>query len=46
MISILPPSSEYAQVINTGDYDLRRPVEKHRKEKKKSTIEKKLRKGE
>lgn len=45
-ISILPPSSEYAQVINTGDYDLRRPVEIHRKEKKKSTIEKKLRKGE
>lgn len=32
-ISALPPSAEYAQVINTTEYDLKRPLETYSKEK-------------
>lgn len=37
-ISILPPSVEYAQVFNTNDYELKRPLETYRKEKRKATV--------
>lgn len=43
-VSILPPSAEYAQIFNTSDYELKRPVETYKKEKKKAVAEKQLHK--
>lgn len=37
-LSILPPSAEYAQVFNTNDYELKRPLETYKKEKRKATV--------
>lgn len=39
-ISILPPAVEYAQVFNTSDYVLKKPLETYKKEKRRSTAEK------
>lgn len=41
-VSILPPTPEYAQVFNTSDYELRRSVDIHKKEKKKTVSQKQL----
>lgn len=41
-ISVLPPLMEYAQVFNTSDYKLKRPVETYKKEKKKAVARKQL----
>lgn len=42
-ISILPPAVEYAQVFNTSDYELKRPLETYKKEKRKSNAGKQRR---
>lgn len=34
-ISALPPEPEYAQVFNTGEYELKRPLSNYREERKK-----------
>lgn len=43
-ISVLPPTVEYAQVINATDYELKRPLETYRKEKKKASSVQQMRK--
>lgn len=37
-VSALPPDAEYAQVFNTTDYELKRPLDISRKEKRKTII--------
>lgn len=41
-ISVLPASADYAQIFNTSDYTLKRPVETYQKERKKAVSGKRL----
>ena len=47
-VSILPPDAQFAQIINTSDYQMKESVDKYevRKKRKAASGQQQLRKGE